>query len=357
MFRRSYSTAVNGLKVSASDSQGHLSKLIVKVNAGSRYPYKCGSAHLLSRFNFQNTTKKSALRFARESELLGGYYSSQITRDAIILAADFQKEDLPYFVNSLADIISGTEFKVHEFEEVVLPAAQHDFHVASSSPEFLAKETLYHLVFRDGLGKPLLFDGVSRAGLEDIKKIAADAYTKANIEIIGTGVNEKDLSKFIDESSFYDLPEGTKLTSSLATHSGEQNRIRATGASTAAIGVAVKPEEYALYEVVATYVNSTFPGAKASVHRHSDAGLFTVSVTSDDAFAVSSTIKSITSSLKKGVSLSEFVELTNTELAIASEASPLVADLTVKDVSSFTLGKFSYAVVGNTSVLPFADQL
>ncbi|GMM35017.1 ubiquinol--cytochrome-c reductase subunit 2 [Saccharomycopsis crataegensis] len=355
MFSRSYSTAAKGLKVSAKQTEGHLSNLIVKINAGSRYAEKDGVAHLLSRFNFQNNTHKSALRFAREAELLGGVYGSKVSRDAITLSANFQKEDLPYFVNSLADVITSTQFKIHELSEVVLPTAKHEVAVASADPEYQAVEALHALAFRNGLGKPLLYDGVSKATLDDIKAYASKAYTASNIEIYGSGVDESALVKFIGESSFESLAEGSALTDAVKTQEGE-SRIRSANGNAAAIGAPIAPAEIGLYETIATFLNET-TNVKAAVHKYSDAGLFTVVAADACPVAVSATIKSVVSTLKSGINASEFSALTKTKLAIESESSPYTAEPTVSSVGEFSLGKFSYVAIGNVSALPYADEL
>lgn len=355
MFRRSYSTVSNGLKVATKDSEGYLSKLFVKVNAGSRYADKDGVSHLLSRFNFQNTSSKSALRFARESELLGGFYNSQVTRDHIILSATFQKQDLPYFVNSLADIVSSTQFKPHEFSEVVLPTAKHDNAVANTCAKYQATEALHALVFKNGLARPVLYDGVSTVTVDDVKNFAAKAYNKSNIEIIGSGVNESALTKFLGESSFQALSEGAKLSDEVSLYSGEA-RIRTASGNAAAIGVAIKPEEFGLYETVATYLTET-TGATASVFKYNGVGLFRVVVADKAPEPVSAAIKSIVSTLESGVKLNEYADLTKARLSVESEESLISEEPTVSNISDFSLGKFSYAALGNTSALPYADEL
>lgn len=358
MFSRQYSTAVKGLKVASKDSEGFLSKLTVKVNAGSRYSGpKDGISHLLSRFNFQNTSAKSALRFAREAELLGGIYSSKVTRDSIILSAQFQRQDLPYFVNSFADIIGSTQFKLHEFNEAVLPAAKHDNKVASSSLQFQALETLNSLIYRNGLAKPLYYDGVTKISVNDISEFASKVYTKSNIEIIGSGIDEASLNKYVTDSSFFDLPEGTKFTDALSVSPVlESSRSRSTLGNIAAVGTAVSPAEFAKYEILATYLNATFPEATAQVCKYTDSGLFSVSVSNADAAVVSKSIKSIVSSLKSGVNVSEYVALSKTVSSIAAEAegAEVAGNYSASEVS---VNDLAYVAIGNTSVLPHADEL
>jgi ubiquinol-cytochrome c reductase core subunit 2 len=58
----------------------------------------------------QNTTKRSALRLQREAELLGGTWESYLSRENIVLKAKFLRNDLPYFVEALGEVLSKTRF-------------------------------------------------------------------------------------------------------------------------------------------------------------------------------------------------------------------------------------------------------
>lgn len=58
----------------------------------------------------QNTNKRTALRIVRESELLGGQLQAYHTREALVLQASFLREDLPYFTELLAEVISETKY-------------------------------------------------------------------------------------------------------------------------------------------------------------------------------------------------------------------------------------------------------
>lgn len=58
----------------------------------------------------QNTTRRSSLRLQRESELLGGIFSSELSRENIVLRAKFLRDDLPYFVEALGDVLTKTKY-------------------------------------------------------------------------------------------------------------------------------------------------------------------------------------------------------------------------------------------------------
>jgi ubiquinol-cytochrome c reductase core subunit 2 len=350
-------------KVTAIASEGKVSTLTVKVNAGSRYATKDGVSHLLSRFNFQNTRSRSALRLARESELLGGEFSSTVDRDAIYLSANFLKEGLPYYVNAIADVLYKTSFRPHELPEVVLPAASYDLATALASPYYKADELLHSASFRSGLGNPLYYDGVEKVTLDDIKAFSDKVYVKENIEIFAKGVDGKALDGFVKDSALYQLPAGSSLAASAAPkfYEGVETRQRATGESVAAIAVPVKPEQFATFEVLASYLTSPLTElsqsvSKATLNRYSQAGLFTLFV-KGDAASVSANIKKVVSALKGGLDLSSATGYASVKLALANESAIAPVELDLAKVKDFKLAKFNYVALGDVSQLPYADEL
>lgn len=356
--------ALRRYTVSATDGSGKISSLAVKVHAGSRYAPKDGVSHLLSRFNFQNTSGKSALRLVRESELLGGKFESSVDREYITLKATFLKEDLPYYVNALGNVLYKTSFKQHELREVVLPAAHHDLLVAETCPVKKAEELLYNVTYRKGLGNTVLYDGVEKVTLEDIKQFADKVYTKENIEIVGQGVNEGDLKKFVADSLLSSLPTGTPLAASVApkTYAGEARARFADADSVAAIAVPVSKEKFAQYEVLARYVTSPLSDLSSAVHsakleRFNGSGLFTLYVKGPDAATVAQDVKKVVSELKKGKDLSVAKEYATLKLALENDSAIVPADLKIDSVGNFKLADFSYVAVGDVSKLPFADEL
>lgn len=58
----------------------------------------------------QNTNRRSALRIVRESELLGAELLPYHSRENLVLATKFLRDDLPYFVELLAEVATQTKF-------------------------------------------------------------------------------------------------------------------------------------------------------------------------------------------------------------------------------------------------------
>jgi len=59
----------------------------------------------------QNTERRTTLRIQRESELLGSYLQSYHSRENVVLGARFFRDDLPYFVELLAEVASKTSYR------------------------------------------------------------------------------------------------------------------------------------------------------------------------------------------------------------------------------------------------------
>lgn len=50
------------------------------------------------------------MRIAREAELLGGQLAAYHTREALVVEASFLREDISYFTELLAEVISQTRY-------------------------------------------------------------------------------------------------------------------------------------------------------------------------------------------------------------------------------------------------------
>jgi ubiquinol-cytochrome c reductase core subunit 2 len=81
--------------------------------------------------SIKNTQRRSALRITRESELLGGQLSASHTREALILEASFLRDDLPFFAELLAEVISSTKYTS---EIIPLPATTANLANVFESP-------------------------------------------------------------------------------------------------------------------------------------------------------------------------------------------------------------------------------
>ncbi|ODV79155.1 ubiquinol-cytochrome-c reductase complex core protein 2 mitochondrial precursor [Suhomyces tanzawaensis NRRL Y-17324] len=363
---RYFSTAASGVKLTSREASGNLSTLSVVVkNAGSK-DGKSGVAHLLSKFNFLNTGAKSALRFTRESELLGGVFSSTVGRDATVLKTSFLKQDLPYYVEALGNVLTNTSYRPHELKEVVLPAALAESAAAHGSNAFTALEALHEVSFRRGLGQPLYYDGTTKISVDEIAEFASKAYNTSAVSIHASGVNGEDLAKFVEESAFSALASGASSSPSVESFTGKEARIRASGESVALIGIPVKPADFGKYEVLSAAIGNSqlpgvstplakIPGATSFLYKYQDAGLFVVSV-SGSGVNVAQGIKEAKKALS--VSDSALTEATKAaELSVALQ-STFEAPLSVKvEAGKAPVSEFNYVAIGDVDYLPYANEL
>lgn len=59
----------------------------------------------------QNTERRSTLRIQRESELLGSALESYHSRENVVVGARFLRDDLPYFLELLAEVATMTKYQ------------------------------------------------------------------------------------------------------------------------------------------------------------------------------------------------------------------------------------------------------
>lgn len=367
---RAYSNSA--VKLVTREAPGSLSTVSVVVNNAGSKAGKSGIAHLLAKHSFLNTETKSALRFTRESELLGGSFSSTVTRDALILRTQFLREDLPYYVEALGNVLTRTSFRPHELPEIVLPTAKAEYQAAHKSNAFQALESLHELSFRKGLGNPLYYDGVTAISLEEISQFASEVFTAGNVSVVASGVNESDLSGFIAETGLGHLTGGASAAAPVNSFKGKESRIRAAGHSVAVIGVPVSKADFAKYEVLSAALGTSslpgadtplakIPGASSQLYKYQDAGLFVVSV-SGDASAVAQGIKAAKKAVDavSAADLSKAVKAAKLSVAL-QDSFEFPHNVTVDDASAKNAIKvgtdFNYVAVGNTDVLPYASEL
>lgn len=322
-------------------------KVIVK-NAGSKSA-PAGLAHLLASSAFLDTPEKSGLRLKREAELLGGEYSAEVTRDALVLKATFLKEGLPFFVNTLGSALTKASYKPHELTEVAAPYASYVAATKTSCPKIKGIEELHAITYRSGLGLPLYYDGIKSYSTEDIKTLAKEAFLTENVEIVAENVDAADLEKFVSESPFSTLPTGNDVVPApQPSYTGAESRIRAAGKTSATIGFAV--EDADAFELVAAGLLSSVPqsitaNVESKVLSYEGSSLFYFTVISTDAAEVSKIITDAVKDLKT-VDFSKF-----------SKLATLLAGKEVASTSVSIPSDFNYVVIGDVDAVPLKSEL
>ncbi|KAJ2658669.1 ubiquinol-cytochrome c reductase core subunit 1 [Coemansia sp. RSA 1200] len=199
-------STANGIKVAAVDggSEGsNLASLSLVINAGSRFETAetSGAAHYLKAFGFRNTRERTSFRTIREAELNGATLTAEATRENITYTVQCFKNAVPYFVEVLADIATGTKYAEHEFRDVA-KAVGFESLCAHADPTTRLVEGIHQAAFRSGLGNSLFALTSSPVVTGDaVRQYAQTAIAGNRIAIVGTGVDSQQLADLVSQSS------------------------------------------------------------------------------------------------------------------------------------------------------------
>ncbi|KAI1178227.1 ubiquinol-cytochrome C reductase complex CORE protein 2 precursor [Nemania sp. FL0916] len=412
-------TEVAGVKVAARDSRGPTTKLAVVAKAGTRYESAPGLTVGLEEFAFKDTVKRLALRIVRESELLGGQLAAYHTREALVVEASFLREDIPYFTELLAEVISETKYTTHEFHEDVMRVLHLKQARLARDVSALALDAAHSVAYHSGLGASLYpSPSTPLKGYLSEHTIAAYAeavYNKSNIALVGDGASTQALHQWT-EQFFKSVPKESsisKLKSTATTYYGGEQRVSHTGGNALVLAFpgssfgTFKPEIAVLTALLGARPNvkwssgfsalakatSNSPGAVASATNltYSDAGLLAIQI-HGSAPSVRSTAEAAVKALKdiaagtinkedlaKAVSTAKFDALDASQSGVSTLLSagsgivqtgkPFQVVETVESIGSVTAdklqaaakaildGKATVAAVGDLHVLPYAEEL
>ncbi|KAG6042235.1 hypothetical protein E4U41_002578 [Claviceps citrina] len=223
---------VSGLKVASRDAHGPTTKLAIVAKAGTRYEPLPGLTVGLEEFAFKNTQRRSALRITRESELLGGQLNATHTREALVLEASFLRDDLPYFTELLAEVVSMTKYTTHEFHEDVERVLHLKQAALNADVNALALDNAHAVAFHNGLGASIYPPPSSPVqkylNEEYIARFADVVYSKPNIAVVVDGASATDLSSWVNKF-FKDVPatsqSGESIKSDSTKYYGGEQRI------------------------------------------------------------------------------------------------------------------------------------
>ncbi|EQL00503.1 hypothetical protein G6O67_002752 [Ophiocordyceps sinensis] len=411
---------VSGLKVASRDAHGPTTKLAVVAKGGTRYQPLPGLTVGLEEFAFKNTQRRSALRITRESELLGGQLAASHTREALVLEASFLRNDLPYFAELLAEVVSMTKYTTHEFHEDierVLPLKQAALRDNVSA---LALDNAHAVAFHTGLGAPI-YPSLSTPhqkylNEEFIASYADVVYSKSNIAVVADGAPSDKLLKWVGQF-FKDVPPSSQSGQSLIIeaskyHGGEQ-RIEHAGGNSMVIAFpgsdsnGSKPEMAVLASLLGgkptvkwapgfsllSKASAGLAGFSATTSNisYSDAGLLAVQLSgpaSSVRRVAEETVKALKSiadgsvgkeTVAKAIVNAKFNALEKAQLrgasmllagsglvnngkalelaALASGIESVTADKLCKAAKAILDGKATVSTVGDLFVLPYAEEI
>ncbi|KAF5334938.1 hypothetical protein D9611_009934 [Ephemerocybe angulata] len=164
------------------------------------------------------------------------------------------------FVDILTSFITSAKFTRHEF--YVAPLISNDTAAAAANPAIQAIELAHAIAFRQGLASSLYAPAHPSIGLKDIQDYAAKVFTKENIAVVGTGIEQSKLTELVNKA-FANAASSSGPTSSSTRYFGGENRIEGTGPQTAFIGIGTMGAPSAEVATLAAYLNPS-PSVKWS---------------------------------------------------------------------------------------------
>lgn len=147
------------------------------------------------------------------------------------------------FLDILSSFITSAKFTRHEFQEYVAPLIEGDAAAAASNPAILALELAHLIAFRQGLGSSLYGPAHPSFGYKDVQEYASSVFTKDNIAVIGTNLEQAKLTELVNKA-FSSAPSAAGPATPASTYFGGENRIESSSGTQAVFigfGVAGKP--------------------------------------------------------------------------------------------------------------------
>lgn len=414
------SSDVSGLKLASRDGSGPTTKLAVIAKAGTRYQPLPGLTFGLEEFAFKNTRRRSALRINRESEILGGQLTAWHTREALILQASFLRQDLPYYTELLAEVVTITKYTTHEFHEDIERVLSLKRAAMCADVSAIALDNAHAVAFHRGLGAPLHLSGWTPfqkyLNEEYIASYADVAYTKPNLVVVADGASSNDLSKWVGQF-FTDVSatsrSGQTLQMEASRYHGGEQRIEQAGGNSMVIALpgsdnkGSKPEIAVLASLLGgkstikwapgfsllykACTGSAGLSITASNIPYSDAGLLAVQLSGSAASvrkAAEATVKALRSiaegtfskeDVSKAIAHAKFDYLEQNQLhrpsmllagsCLLSSGKPLESAALAGSIDSVTGdqlkatakalldGKATVSSVGDLFVLPYAEEI
>ncbi|SCV67497.1 BQ2448_5108 [Microbotryum intermedium] len=270
------SEAAGGIKIAASDAGAPTAAISVVVKAGSRYETAPGLAHVLRNSLFKRrereeetphrwllatslpsiaggaeyesikvfatdsiqmhfhshykaTNKRSAIRLVRETEMLGGVLSSSLSREHLVLTAEFIKGNEAYFAEVLGDAIGQAKLSPHEYNEEVLPQVASEYEQAIRDPTTYALDLAHGLAFRAGLGNSLFASPHTAVDYTSAVSYAKAAFAPSNVAVLGSGIDAGSLSKLVSQHFTSSASAAGSLSAPATKYFGGEVRVPLVG--------------------------------------------------------------------------------------------------------------------------------
>ncbi|KAJ3062594.1 hypothetical protein HK102_008716, partial [Quaeritorhiza haematococci] len=280
--KRTVSKTSNGVTIATYDDMGPVSSLAIVVQAGSRnetsdFP---GVAHMLKnslirvrqgvsvdiwdgtidRVNIQGD---NIVRTIRETELRGDTLYTSLTRENIVLASDFLRDDLVDVVPALVNNFVNAKYEPYEFFEARSKTVA-ETEASLADPTVKIFDELHRVAFRNGLGNSQF---ASKEAVKNLKRahlheFISKYFTSDRIAIVGRGVAHSDLKALAEEALTGKKVSSTKTETAPSQYFGGEVRIdagpkAATHYAVAYPSVAFTSQDYAASLVLQALLDGT----------------------------------------------------------------------------------------------------
>ncbi|KAJ1555291.1 ubiquinol-cytochrome c reductase core subunit 1 [Nowakowskiella sp. JEL0078] len=200
---KSLSKTTHGFQIATIDDKGPVSSVAVVLSLGSRHeaPDAPGAAHLLKNVLVRNLADDTIVRTVRGAEFRGNTLSATVTREHLILASEFLRDDLVDVVPELLELLFNKSFQPYEFLDAV-PSVLAESQAHLSLPEIKIWEAAHSLAFRYGLGSPLFITKAAAANLKrsSLISLLETSINPSRLAIIGSGIDHSELSDLVSSS-------------------------------------------------------------------------------------------------------------------------------------------------------------
>jgi predicted Zn-dependent peptidase len=182
----------------------------VWIRAGSRDEQDevAGISHLMEHMLFKGTPDMDALGVAQAFEGIGAQENAATGEEYTVLYARFLPEHLERALDIMSDmVLRPTLVDLEREREVIV----EEIRMYEDRPDQMADENLSSLIFHgDNLGRPIIGSAETVRGVDHdtLKFFHADAYTAANVFVVGAGKLERDRFEAMVQEKLQNLPEG-----------------------------------------------------------------------------------------------------------------------------------------------------
>lgn len=206
-------TLPNGLRaVAVAMPWRHTASLSVFIRTGSLHePRKLnGISHLVEHMAFKGTATRDCQRINLDAERLGAEVNAHTDKDHTAFHVEGLAQDLPAFVELLADIVRNSTFPAEELErerQVIL----HEFTEFEEDPSSMAFQLFDRACYgQHAAGQPVIGNraNLKRFTRTDLLDYVGRQYTAGNVVVAVAGPVDEQAFFGAVEAAFGAMPQG-----------------------------------------------------------------------------------------------------------------------------------------------------